>query len=139
MRVRFATITALFCMSATFVCAQRKPAVLNEPIEGVQPAALDQPRIYLNLRRTAAGEFLTTKDKDKLSGIEAFLDTGASGVMLSADTVEKLRVVKSPDVIFEDIGIGGAEHFGVTEPLFVAMAEYPRSDPETGDYSTPAG
>lgn len=116
----------------------------SDAIEGVQAAALDQPRIYLNLRRTVTGPALKTAGKEPTSGIEAFLDTGASGILLSKDTADKLGIhgLKAADgraVAFEDVGIAGAEKFGVSEPLFVAMAAYPRSDPETGDYSQPQG
>ncbi|WP_428938608.1 aspartyl protease family protein [Fontivita pretiosa] len=119
-------------------------SLANEPIEGVQAAALDQPRVYLNLRRSADGPMLKTADAEPLSAVEAFLDTGASGVMLAGETVRKLGIVRQKtrdgkEVIFEDTGIAGAEKFGVTEPLLVSLAAYPRSNPEAADYSQPIG
>src|SRR5262245_4087107 len=101
----------------------------DDSIEGVQPAALDQPRIFMCLRRDAQGKVLETKDKEARSGIEAFLDTGASGVVLSADTCGQLGVVqqKTRDgkpIDYEDVGIGGSEKFTVAEPLFLDLALY---------------
>ncbi|HVT88517.1 MAG TPA: pepsin/retropepsin-like aspartic protease family protein [Tepidisphaeraceae bacterium] len=116
-----------------------------DSIEGVQPASIDQPRIYLNLRRAVSGPVLHTADKESASGVEAFLDTGASGIMLSADTVKKLgvKVEKTSagqEIKFEDTGVAGSDRFGVTEPLFAATARYPNANPENpDDYGKPAG
>jgi hypothetical protein len=125
--------------------AQRAPAA-DEAIEGVQAAALDQPRVYLNLRRTARGPVLETGGKESVSGIEAFLDTGASGVMLPEDTVKQLgiRTEQGRDgkaVQFEDAGIAGSEHFAVSEPLFLAAAHYDSNTTgeEAAAYSAPFG
>src|SRR5205085_10419594 len=57
-------------------------------------------------------------------GAEAFLDTGAGGVMLSTDTLEQLGIRREQTrdghaVTFEDVGDGGTESFGVAEPLFL--------------------
>jgi hypothetical protein len=65
-------------------------------IEGVQPVALDQPRINALLRWTADGEPLVASDSGFESfNIQAFLDTGASGVLLSKETAEGLGVPNS--------------------------------------------
>src|SRR6478735_2626370 len=64
----------------------------DETIEGVQVAALDQPRVYMEVYRTANGQPLKTKGDEATSAIEAFLDTGASGMVLSSDTARKLGV-----------------------------------------------
>jgi hypothetical protein len=125
----------------------------NEAIEGVQAAALDQPRIYVCFRRSANGAILSTKaepkHKDMLGddvsgdpqmGAEAFLDTGASGMMLSADTVQKLGIAQEKSVTFEDTGVAGSDKFGVTESLFAALARYPNADSENpADYSSATG
>src|SRR5204863_2156159 len=85
---RLSRIIVLY--GVVFACA----AHAADSIEGVQPAALDQPRIFMCLRRDAQGKILETKDKDARSGIEAFLDTGASGVVLSSDTCGQLGVAQ---------------------------------------------
>jgi hypothetical protein len=126
--------------------AQRAPAAVDEAIEGVQAAALDQPRIYLNVRRTARGPVLETGGKESVSGIEAFLDTGASGVMLPEDTVKQLGIHTEQGrdgkaVQFDDVGIAGSEHFGVSETLFLATAHYDSNTTgeEAAAYSVPFG
>src|SRR5438552_9653026 len=148
--LRFRTATTFVAM--LLLLAPRAIAAApaaEQAIEGVQPAALDQPRIYLNFRRTLNAPPLATKSDAKTkkpdifgdvdagpqSGTEAFLDTGASGVVLSADSVKQLgiSVQKARDgqnVKFSDTGIGGAESFDVAEPLLIALAAYPKSDPE---------
>jgi hypothetical protein len=130
---------ALLWLQLIPASAQAFELAAENAIEGVQPAALDQPRIYLNLRRDGNGPVLHTQTEERLSGVEAFLDTGASGVMLSKDTVQKLSVRTEKDGVFEDVGIAGTEKFAIAEPLFIALAPYPKSDPETADYSPPMG
>ncbi len=113
-------------------------AAAADDIDGVQPAALDQPRIYLHLHRALSEDALRTgKDDDSLSAIEAFLDTGASGIMLSKDTVQKLKIEAS-GVTYEDVGVGGSEKFGVTEPLHTATASFPHDEPENADFTKPS-
>src|SRR5437016_4929605 len=122
-RVR-AVVAVLYC----FV-----PAALAIDIEGVQPAALDQPRVNIHLRRTVNGEAMMAKaEGEKTINIQAFLDTGASGVLLSGKTAEALGVKqntaringKDSPVQFTDIGVGGGDTFGVSERLFVFVAPY---------------
>src|SRR4051812_17249670 len=124
-------------------------AVLAVEIEGVQPAALDQPRIHVCFRRDIKGKPLAAKDNGgggsaaaakalgldlgALGGaslpfdVQAFLDTGASGVLLSKNTAAALGVRKAvapggKELVFRDVGVGGGEAFAVSEPLFVAVA-----------------
>src|SRR5687767_8652289 len=129
--------------------------VLATDIEGVQPASLDQPRVNVLLRRDPAGKPLVTTGADaagKVFNVEAFLDTGASGFVLSANTAKALGIrratvgnVQGADpVVFEDVGVGGTSEFYVSEPLHAMLAPYhPDSDTEDvedlGDYRTPAG
>jgi hypothetical protein len=118
-----------------------------EPIEGVQPASLDQPRIYVSVRRTPAGPPLSVKVEDQqTAAIEAFLDTGASGVVISDKTAQALKIKheRTPagqPVLFEDIGVGGSEEFKVSEPLFVSLAPYSSNTDgdNPGSYSKPTG
>jgi hypothetical protein len=122
-----------------------------EDIEGVQPAALDQPRINLAIRRQARGQVLAGKGLtgDETFNVEAFLDTGASGIVLSVSSADTLGIQRPKagriDVKFEDIGVGGGSKFGVSEPLFFSMAPYtPSTDTEhkdavNGIYSETAG
>ena len=62
-------------------------------IEGVQPAARDQPRVYIHLRRELKGAPLSTgKGAEQTINVTAFLDTGASGILLSKTTADALGV-----------------------------------------------
>ena len=116
-------------------------------VQGVLPAAMDQPRIYLALFRDANGKPLAAKAGSddamlaKLMGekpdpnaptetfaIEAFLDTGASGTMLADSTAQSLglkaAMLHGKPITFYDVGVAGKEPFSVTEPLYVRAAEY---------------
>ncbi|MGC4030407.1 MAG: hypothetical protein QM754_01485 [Tepidisphaeraceae bacterium] len=133
-------------------------------VQGVLPASMDQPRIYLAVCRDANGTPLAAKGEaggDALAAllgekpdknhppapnftVEAFLDTGASGTMLAKSTADalgiKAAVVNGRPVKFYDVGVGGKEEFGVTEPLRLRAAEYSgKTDgQDLGQYS-PAG
>jgi predicted aspartyl protease len=103
-------------------------SALAVEIEGVQPASLDQPRVHLHLRRELKGKPLAAGNgKEQLINIQAFLDTGASGVMLSTQTADALGVHREAakpgeNVIFHDVGVGGDDRFNVAEPLYVFVA-----------------
>ena len=101
--------------------------VLAFEILGVQNAALDQPRVNAQLRRSPADPPLTGTDPifgDIVSNIVAFLDTGSSGVILSQETTKLLGVQRTPGVLFEDVGIGGTVPFRVSERLFVDVGPF---------------
>ena len=130
MRKRLIALVTLYVFSAGTAFAI--------DIEGVQPAALDQPRVNVHLRREAKGKPLA--GKSDVSGtvtinIQAFLDTGASGIMLSGNTAEALGVKrisangdgKQKPVVFHDVGVGGSDSFGVSEKLFIYLAPHKSS------------
>ena len=132
-------------------------------VQGVLPASMDQPRIYLAVCRDGKVEPLAAKGEaggDTLAAllgekpdknhppapnftIEAFLDTGASGTMLAKSTADALGVraakVGGKAVTFSDVGVAGKEAFGVTEPLRVRQAEYSgrTEGNDLGAYSPP--
>lgn len=117
------------------------PAVADDVIEGVQAASLDQPRVQLSIRRTAKGPELVPKGGDAETVLEAFLDTGASGIVLSSDTIAALGITAAKakngkPVAFHDVGVGGTEEFGVTEPLHFTVNGYPN---ETSTLASPVG
>jgi PEP-CTERM motif-containing protein len=112
-------------------------------IVGVQNAALDQPRINALLRRPGSGDPLVGTDifGDPTITIQAFFDTGASGVVLSEETANSFGVQRSinlspppPFVLFEDIGVAGSAQFHVSERLLINIAP---STP-SADISNPA-
>jgi len=152
---------ALILTTSLTAFASAEPIV----IEGVLPAALDQPRIFLAISKNATSDPLVTKGESMESmladllgdegdakesseafQIEAFLDTGASGVMLSKITADALGLAPATAkdgtaLKYFDIGVAGEEEFGVSDPLFLRMCDY--GNVETGDklerYSKPMG
>src|SRR2546430_3285376 len=61
----------------------RGASALADNISYVQPAALDQPRINAYISLTPAG---APESFEGTFNIEAYFDTGASGILLSNDT-----------------------------------------------------
>src|SRR5436305_15349357 len=108
-RARPLSFIALFILSTSGLA-------LAEDIDGVQPAALDQPRINVVVRRAPRGPALSAKMLgEEVFNVEAFLDTGASGVLISSGTAEHLGVKREAtptgEVRFEDVGVGGGSKF----------------------------
>jgi hypothetical protein len=100
-----------------------------QDIDGVQAAAIDQPRINMVVRRHLADQPLNANvGGEKTFNVEAFLDTGASGVVLSASTADQLGVSRESasgakgNVSFQDVGVGGGDQFAVSEPVYVSVA-----------------
>jgi hypothetical protein len=126
---RASYLSSLYLIIFVVLLSASAPAI---DIPGIQPAALDQPRINALLRRTAGGAPLTADfGTGPIFNIQAFLDTGASGVLLSTDTADFLGVVRSrfpspggPLVVFEDVGVGGSSPFNVSETLHVSLARF---------------
>jgi hypothetical protein len=103
--------------------------VSAQEIDGVQPAAIDQPRINVAIRRTIHGDpLITNADGQASFNVEAFLDTGAGSVLIATNTAASLGVTREPatanppEARFEDVGVGGESQFAISEPLFLSMA-----------------
>ena len=115
------------------------PWAVADDIDGVQPAAMDQPRINLVIRRQPHGQPLIGKTSDgEAFNVEAFLDTGASSVALSANTAQLLGIQRemaaNQEARFEDVGVGGGSEFAVSEPIFLSLAPMaPNVDVEQKD------
>jgi hypothetical protein len=95
-----------------------------DDIDGVQPAAIDQPRVNVVVRRSASGAVLSgTGDA---FNVEAFLDTGASSIDLSAHTAELLGIKREKmgdvEARFQDVGVGGGSAFAISEPVYLSIA-----------------
>lgn len=107
---------------------------MGTEIYNSQAAALDQPRINAYIALTPGG----TPQIDQLFGsdtfnIQAYYDTGASGVLLSNNTAEALGVGHSifneTEVIFSDVGVGGTSDFYVSNPVSISLAPFhPQAD-----------
>jgi len=114
--------------------------VLATDIPGLQFAALDQPRINAYLTRTPGGAPIVADIfGTQTFNIQAYYDTGASGVLLSNNTADFLEIARSTwdgqDVVFSDIGVGGADEFNVSEPLHIALAPF-HPDRQVDDITT---
>ncbi len=123
-------IPALRRLTLALLLLALTAATRADEIQGVQPVAIDQPRIYMRLAHPGADQPLSAKvDGADLSAIEAFLDTGAGGIVLSRDTADALAVAAEQTaagqpVTFQDVGIGGTEDFSVSPPLVASFAPY---------------
>jgi len=105
-------------------------------IEGTLPVAIDQPRVY-GLMQGGAGGKPYTGDYGfgiKTFNIQGFLDTGASGVILSTSTTDSLGIPRVPGAIFADVGIGGATEFDVSQPVLMRIA--PSTEPDLDNPAT---
>jgi hypothetical protein len=114
------------------------PAIADD-IDGVQPAAMDQPRINLVVRRLPQGQPLIGKSAEgDTFNVEAFLDTGASSIAFSVNTAQLLGIqremIAKSELRFQDVGVGGGSEFAVSEPLFLSIAPMaPNVDVEQKD------
>ena len=98
-------------------------------IEGVQPAALDQPRVNVHLRRNSKGPPLAGGDKDAQTINIPRSSTPAPAASCSAKRPSNALGIKRAThgdkaVVFHDVGVGGSEAFDVSEPLFVFLAAF---------------
>jgi hypothetical protein len=104
--------------------------VLATDVTGVRFAALDQPRINTYFSLTPGGPPIIVDIGFGFESfnVQAFLDTGASGMLMSAQTAEFLGIqteqVDGADVIFSDVGVGGSDDFFVSQPLHFATAKF---------------
>jgi len=134
-----------------------RPAWATDII-GVLPAALDQPRINALIRPASGGDpYIYDDESDpnanplpKGFNIDpAYLDTGASGILLSGDATAALTnpnngttdipsqtypAVNGKTVYYEDVGVAGADRFRVSQPLNISFAAYhPNTDQKISD------
>jgi hypothetical protein len=106
------------------------PAAWATDITGVQYAAFDQPQIHALFRTTSTGDPILYGDSTNGYGydVQAYLDTGTSGVLLSQETAQALgfnpSTYNSQTVTFSDIGIGGSEDFSVSDPYYTSLATF---------------
>lgn len=99
-------------------------------VNGVQPAALDQPQINVLFRRSPDGAPLVATDAlgDTTFTVQSFLDTGTSGILLSEETTAGLGINQLFDngtpVNFFDVGVTGTSGFNVSEPLYADLSPF---------------
>jgi hypothetical protein len=122
-------------------------------IRGVQPASLDQPRVNAILRYPAGNvgvsDPLYADDPffgGKFFNIQAFYDTGASGILLSTATADMLQSAADSEpgihrqtynnqtVTYEDVGVAGSDAFNVSVPVHIQIAHFhPDNDQRIAD------
>ncbi len=119
MRRRFHNIIlALVLAIVVFTgSAQADPNDLN--FDGVLEIALDLPRLHRLLKLDVNGLPLEYEGKFEQEYLGVFLDTGASGILLSRETAFDLGITIDPEAEYIDIGVGGIEVFDVSEPLYI--------------------
>ncbi len=115
-------LCALFLTGTAHVLAG--PGDFN--IDGTFEAAIDLPRILFLLQRDPNGPAIEVEDNFELN--YAFLDTGASGILLSRETAEIMGIAIEPNATFVDVGVGGEEYFDVSEALYIGTTDYDSSD-----------
>jgi hypothetical protein len=59
-----------------------------------------------------------------------YLDTGASGLLLSKETASYFGVAIDPGAQYVDVGVGGMEYFDISEPLYLGTLDYHDPYPE---------
>jgi autotransporter-associated beta strand protein len=129
-------------MCATAVSAVLAPLAISTALAtdfpGVQPAALDQPRINAYLTLTPGGP---PQEFEGTFNISAFFDTGASGILLSNNTADFLGLERTTHdgqtVIFSDVGVAGTDDFHVSPQVHFGLAKYhPDADVDNPDTYT---
>jgi len=115
-------------------------------LDGVQPAALDQPQINALIYLGDNTNPQTGVTTDPLSGfgdpsdpgldgggtaffnVQAYLDTGASGILFSTSTAKALNIateqVGGVPVIYADVGVAGSDNFNVSQLVRLRLAPY---------------
>jgi hypothetical protein len=128
-------LPVLILLLAEAACVYAEPNNFN--IDGTFEAALDLPRILFILNREPNGPPLEVEGNFELN--YAFLDTGASGILLSLETAESMGIAVEPNAQFVDTGVAGEEYFDVSEPLYIGTADYSAPDPYDLNIYTLAG
>ena len=129
----FSSEAALVLLLLFFVTSNPSlagPADFN--IDRVFEASLDIPRIYFLLKKDPNGPALTYMGNFELTW--AFLDTGASGNLLSREIADRLRISVDAFAKYTDVGIGGSEFFDVSEFLYIGTTA--RDNPNPKDQSS---
>jgi hypothetical protein len=136
-----ALLAALGLSAALAICLAVTSAQAVD-LNGIgQPAAIDQPQIYMSLHNTPGGAPIVGQttgifgDIESTIGIQAYLDTGASGILISQQTADAWHLANSTyngqTVKFEDVGVVGSAQFTVSNPIYAKVAPYTSdADPE---------
>lgn len=114
-------------------------AVQATDIVGVQSASIDQPRINAYVSLTDGGDPLVGDFGGGVTtfNIQAFYDTGASGILLSEGTADSLgiqrQMVGGSPAVYSDVGVVGTDNFNISQPVYVSLAPFT----DTADIDNP--
>ena len=97
-------------------------------IDGTFEAAVSLPKIYFLFQREPNGLPLEVDGSFEIN--YAFLDTGASGLLISRETAEIMDINTAPGAQFVDTGVAGDEFFDVSEELYIGVAGFSVENPE---------
>lgn len=127
---------------ATLVAA---PSAYATDVEGVWPASLDLPRVFALFEHNGEVLSIDPNDDSAFIPIWAFLDTGASGILMGPQTRDLLQIPQAfasdgvTPVRFGDVGVAGTEFFDVSQTMTLKIADQHAHvvDPYVidGDYS----
>ena len=119
--------TALFLWAAVALGASAGAARATDVV-GAQSAALDQPRINAYVARVPGDPLTADFGGVQTFNIQAFFDTGASGILLSSNTADFLGIqrqtVNGTPAVYGDVGVVGTDNFNISEPLYLGLAPY---------------
>lgn len=95
-------------------------------IEGIQVAAVEIPRIHaaISLPSDPLSPLTAGEAGFETFNIQAFYDTGASGVLVSKETADAIGLPRAAGVEFGDVGVGGTAFFDVSEEVLVSLAPF---------------
>ncbi|MBN1788830.1 MAG: hypothetical protein JW806_10625, partial [Sedimentisphaerales bacterium] len=120
-------LTAFIAISLLLTCGLAQAACDDFVIDGTYEASLDLPRILFLLKRAPNEPPIEVEGYFELN--YAFLDTGASGILVSKETAEYMELAIEPNAVFVDTGVAGDEYFDVSESLYIGTADYYTPDP----------
>src|SRR5438045_419340 len=103
--------------STSFELLESRLLYSTYDIQGVQAAAIDQPQVYAIFRNSPTGNPLGGNGPDDGYAVKSYLDTGASGILLSqeaaaSDALNLTRATFNGEPVhFTDIGVAGGAEF----------------------------
>ncbi len=146
-----------FLLSLSAALLILAPVASAANVYDVMPAAMDQPQVNLVLWNDATNQPLTyTMDDYGVSSsyynITAYFDTGASGILLSKETLSAFKTnaannaqlaastygVNNTTVQYYDTGVLGTAAFNVSAPMTVKVAPTSPSTSSIFDFTEPA-
>lgn len=95
-------------------------------VEGVQVASVEIPRINaaISLLSDPTTPLSAGEPGFETFNVQAFYDTGASGVLVSKETADAIGLPLDAGVEFGDVGVGGIDYFNVSQAVNIHLAPF---------------